>query len=341
MYLPKFSFERPESIDDVIHYLNENSTKSIILAGGTDLLPRMKYGLVNADRLISLKGLATSAPRLLPDGHLFLDPKMTLAAVTASQVIAEKAPLLTIAAGNVATREIRNTATLGGNLCQDTRCLYFNQSHTFQFVEPCLKRGGDICYFIPKGAKCWAVSMSDTAPALICLDAKLEIMDGGSGTLMDMEKFYSGDSIRPHSIKPHEIVSGVLVPISQRSTGCAFSKLTIRDGIEFGAVTVAALLETEDDCETCRRARIAVGSVSSGPMRARKAEALLEGRSLFKPLPPGVVAQVVEEVKVIPHHGYTKWYLTEALKVETEKVLNQAVERLNCRNQEKGEHHNG
>ena len=172
MHLPKFTFERPESSEEAARLLKVRE-KSQLVAGGTELFPRMKYGLCSPEIIVSLKGSKISTPEVTSEGMLILDAKMSLTAINNSPEIQEKVPLLVMAAGRVATREIRNMGTLGGNLCQETRCLYFNQKHTFQFREPCFKRGGEACYFIPKGNKCWAVFMSDLAPALFCLDALL------------------------------------------------------------------------------------------------------------------------------------------------------------------------
>lgn len=328
MYLPRFAFEKPASFQEASTLLRENAGKSALLAGGTDLLPRMKYGVADPERLISLKGLGASAPKVLPEGDLILDGTLTLAAVASSQEVAEKAPLLAAAAAKVATREIRNVATLAGNLCQDTRCLYFNQRHTFQFVEPCFKRGGDFCYFIPKGKKCWAVYMSDTAPALICLGAKIRVEGAGGGELLDLEALYSGDSLSPLAIDSDAIISGIRVPPAGGTRGWAFSKLTLRDGIEFGALNVAVLLETGEDSRTCSRARIAVGALSPAPVRALKSEGSLVGERFSPPLLAETARRVAEEVTVIPHHGYSKWYLTEALKVETLNALTRAVDQF-------------
>ncbi len=328
MYLPRFAYERPTTLRDASTLLRENAFKNALLGGGTDLLPRMKYGLAEPERLISLKGLEVAPPKILSEGELRLSGALTLAALASSPEVAQKAPLLAKAASKVATKEIRNVATLAGNLCQDTRCLYFNQSHTFQFVEPCFKRGGDFCYFVPKGKKCWAVYMSDTAPALICLGAKIEVTGSKGATIIDLENLYSGDPKHPLNIKHDDIVSAIIVPRSRGSQGCGFSKLTMREGIEFAALSVAVLLETTDDLKTCSRARITLGSVSSAPVRGLKGESLLEGESISKPLLKDVVREICKEVNVIPHHGYSRSYIAGMLKIEALNALTRAVNQL-------------
>jgi len=198
MYLPRFMLERPKSIEEAVNLLS-SSEESNLVAGGTDLFPRMKYKLCSPEVLISLKDLQFFSPHIDGEGKLILDPNMSLTAITTSSEIQEKAPLLAMAAKKVATREIRNMGTLGGNLCQETRCLYLNQRHTFQFSEPCLKRGGKVCYFAPAGKKCWAVFMSDIAPALFCLNAGVTIMDS-NGVTYQLREYNAGPAPGPDNI---------------------------------------------------------------------------------------------------------------------------------------------
>ena len=173
MRLPKFEYLQPTSREEAFRLLQEHGSRAQLVAGGTDLYPRMKYGLAHPDVLISLRGLSTTPPSEDPNGDLHIDALMTLSDLAGSQTIVEKAPLLSEAALSVASNQIRHMGTLGGNLCQENRCYYYNQTHTFQFVEQCFKRNGDLCYLIPKGKKCWAVFSSDTAPALISLGASI------------------------------------------------------------------------------------------------------------------------------------------------------------------------
>jgi len=165
MRLPKFEHLQPASREEASRLLEEYGSRARLVAGGTDLYPRMKYGLACPEVLISLRGLASTPPFVGPNGELHVGALMTLADLARSETVLEKAPLLTEAALSVASNQIRHMGTLGGNLCQETRCFYYNQTHTFQFIEPCFKRKGNLCYHIPKGKKCWAVFSSDTAPA--------------------------------------------------------------------------------------------------------------------------------------------------------------------------------
>lgn len=325
MYLPKFTIERPESPEEAATLLSAGENTELV-AGGTELFPRMKYRLCSPEVVVSLKRLEISPPRVTDEGILIMDANTSLTALTVSPEVLAKAPLLAMAAAKVATREIRNMGTLGGNLCQDARCLYFNQKHDFQFRSPCFKRGGKECYFIPKGSKCWAVFMSDIAPALFCLDASLNIVGHNGTRQMEMDELYTHDPISPISLKPDEIITNIMIPHKKRPNGSGFSKFTMRDAIEFAAVNVGVFLEADGD--TCKRARITVGAVSEGPQRAMETEARLKGKPLSEDNINAASQTIAETLKIVPHHGYSKGYLVESLKTQAKTALTDAVKAI-------------
>jgi len=327
MYLPKFLIERPESSEEAATQLKVRG-ESHLVAGGTELFPRMKYGLCSPEFIVSLKGVKVSEPEITREGMLILDAKMSLTAAIASPEIQEKAPLLAMAAQKVATREIRNMGTLGGNLCQETRCLYYNQKHTFQFREPCFKRGGEECYFIPKGNKCWAVFMSDLAPALYCLDAVIGIVGSGGVRQVEIDDLHTGDPQRPLSLKRDEIITKILIPKKEGPWGSGFAKFTMRGGIEFAGVNVGVFLAAEQDMITCKKARITVGAVSGGPQRALEVEAFLKGKTVSDDAITTASQKIAKSLKIVPHHGYSKGYLAECLKIETKTALTDAMEAI-------------
>ncbi len=326
MHLPRFRHLSATSFEEASGLLNEYPNAGL-MAGGTDLLPRMKYRLDSPEVIISLRALSADSPSVTPEGNLALDPLMTLTAVNRSDMIHEWAPLLSEAAQKVATHEIRNMATLGGNLCQETRCLYYNQRHSYQFVEPCYKRGGEICYFIPKGKKCRAVFMADTAPPLISLGAQVRII-GQEVRQIPLEELYTGVAEKPLAMASGEILSQILIPKAPDNREAAFLKSSLRGGLEFATLSVAAVLDMEDDGGTCSRARLTIGAVSAAPLRARKAESALTGKRLSKELFLQVADQIAAEISPIPHHGHSRAYLTECLRAETRHVLSSAAEGI-------------
>jgi CO/xanthine dehydrogenase FAD-binding subunit len=217
--------------------------------------------------------------------------------------------------------------TLGGNICLENRCTYYNQSHTFQFVEPCFKRNGGRCYLIPKGKKCVAVFQADTVPALICLDAKVEIIAADNSRQLLLEKLYTGDALKPLALSQDEIIGKVIIPKPEPLRGTAFSKFSLRGGVEFAGLTVAVCLDMADKGGSCAAARITVGSVAAGPLRARKAEKAMAGEPLSDKLFEEIAGIVAGEVHTVMHHGYSIPFLKECLKTQTYRTLVLAAER--------------
>jgi 4-hydroxybenzoyl-CoA reductase beta subunit len=325
MHLPAFRHLRAESLEDAAHALAKHGPGACLASGGTDLFPRLKQGLARPELVVSLRGIAPEAPSLSA-GELRLDAQLPLASIVRSPEVRSAAPILAEAALSVGSNQIRHMATLGGNLCLESRCLYYNQSHSFQFVEPCLKRGGDGCYFAPGGRKCWAVFAADTVPALLCLEAKVRVVTPGGSRWLGLEALYTGDAARPLALGSNEVVAEVSVPAAAGRRAQAYRKFSRRKGLEFGGLTVAAVLELADG-SACREARIAVGSASGGPLRARKAEAWLQGQDVSQgEVLRAAAAAVAAEIRPVAHHGYAAGFLRECLEVETRRVLAAAVE---------------
>jgi CO/xanthine dehydrogenase FAD-binding subunit len=219
-------------------------------------------------------------------------------------------------------------ATLGGNLCQQTRCLYYNQRHEFQFVEPCFKRGGNFCYFLPKSKKCWAVFMSDLAPVLVSLDAEVTIANEEATRRIPLQTLYTGDAVHPLQLGVSDILTHIRIPETGDHRFNAFSKLTLRGGLEFAVVNVSADLRMDPDRRTCVEARIAAGAVGPAPVRAVEAESRLAGRRLTSERIDEISRIVGKELHPIPHHGFSRPYLTEALRVQTRKALTTVERRI-------------
>ncbi|MDF1551693.1 MAG: FAD binding domain-containing protein [Deferrisomatales bacterium] len=325
MHLPRFQYIRCTTREEAAKRLEELGSAACLMSGGTDLLPRLKYGLGRPEVLVSLGGVEVPPPRVGGNGELRIDGLTRLAAVIRSPEVRARAPILCQAALSVASNQVRHMATLGGNLCVEARCLYYNQSHAYQYVEPCLKRGGTACYFAPKGDRCWAIFPSDTAPALLCLGALVDVVGPEGTRAFPLEDLYGGDPLYPVTLRRGEIVAEIRIPAAPPNRGQAFRKHSRRKGLEFAGLTVAAVLEREDGGR-CREARIVVGSVAGAPVRPLETENRLRGQDLSR---PGVLADVARsvaaEIRPVAHHGYPAGYLRRCVEVETRRALAEAV----------------
>ncbi len=327
LYLPKFEHLCPASLEEAADLLGRYGASACLAAGGTDLFARMKHGLTHPEVVISLKGLASDPPRVSPKGALHINALLPLIDIARSAEVLKKAPMLAEAIAWVGSNQIRHMGTLGGNICLENRCTYYNQSHSFQFVEPCFKRSGDCCYLVPKGKKCMAVFTADTVPALICLNANVAIISADSTRQLPVEKLYTGDALQPLALFPDEIISEIIIPIPPAVRGAAFSKFSLRGGVEFAGLSVAVCLEMADDHGTCAAARITAGALSAGPVRALKAEKALAGEVLSNELFQKTAERVAAEIRPVMHHGYSVPFLRECLKVQTFRTLELAAKR--------------
>ena len=327
MLLPKFEHLCPKSIKEAAQLLDRHGENACLAAGGTDLLPRMKQGLTRPEVVISLKGVTIDPPRISSNGDLHINALLPLADIARFPEVLEKAPLLAEAIASVGSNQIRHMGTLGGNICLENRCTYYNQSHTFQFVEPCFKRDGDRCYLIPKGKKCLAVFSADTVPALICLGARVDIVSAESNRQLPVEKLYSGNALQSLNLSQDEIISTVIIPKPKTVRGTAFTKFSLRGGVEFAGLSVAVCLEMENGGGTCASARITVGAVSAAPVRAIKAEKAMAGEMLSDEFLQDTAEMVAGGIRPVMHHGYSAAFLRECLKVQAYRTLALGAER--------------
>ena len=322
-----FDHRRPETLAEASDLLRRHGTGARIIAGGTDLLPNMRIDLVRPTAVISLGAIASAQPGIQPDGSIRIDALTRLAAIANSALLRERLPLLAESARAVGSNQIREMGTLGGNLCQETRCLYLNQRHDYQFVEPCYKRGGACCYPFPlnKPDVCWSVYMSDVAPALIALGAEVETIDEDGGRRLSLEDLYTGSGLNPLNLRHGEIISAVIVPPPPAGLGCGYHKSARRGGLEFAMAVMAATLRIAPDGRTCADARIVIGAVRERPVRAAAAERALVGAALDGAGIAAAVAAALDELNPLPHHGFTKSYIIDNIRVYLRRVLVRAA----------------
>jgi len=268
MRLPWFDYRSPRSVAEASKILAGEGPAAMLIAGGTDLLPNMKRRHQTPKVLVSLKGISS-----LRDLNGSFGSGLTLTELLDSG----KTPTaLRQAAAQVATPQIRNSATLGGNLCLDTRCTYYNQNYEWrQAIGFCLKKDGDICWVATASKRCVAVSSTDTAPALIALNAKVVLAGVEGEREIPVENLYKNDGIDYLSRRPDEILTAVKVPDGWKST---YWKLRRRGSFDFPILGVAVALRFSG--EIIEEARVALGAAASRPFLVEKAGEYLKGKKL-------------------------------------------------------------
>jgi len=280
MRLPPFTYLAPRRVEEAVRFLADHGADAMIVAGGTDLYPNMKRRQFEPKVLVGLRGIRElgAIAGSARDG-LRLGAAATLTRVARHPEIATQYPALARAAGVVSTPQLRNAGTLGGNVCVDTRCNYYNQSYEWRkSIGFCMKKDGDICLVAPSSSRCWAVSSSDTAPVLWALGATLALVGPTGERRIPVEALYTDDGIAYLGGKaPDEIVTEIALPPVDgwRAT---YWKLRRRGAFDFPVLGVAAAVRLEGD--VCRDARIVLGAVASTPREAREAARTLVGQRL-------------------------------------------------------------
>jgi 4-hydroxybenzoyl-CoA reductase subunit beta len=266
--LPWFEHRAPRSVAEAAKILAGEGPRAMLIAGGTDLLPNMKRRHQAPQVLVSLQQVAELRTLNGTFG----------AGLTLSELVrSEKTPTaLRHAAVQVATPHIRNMGTLGGNLCLDTRCNYYNQSYEWRkAIDFCLKKDGNVCWVATASKRCVAVSSTDTAPALIALNAAVTLVSAQGEREVPVEALYKNDGIEYLSRRPDEILTEVRIPAGWNSS---YWKLRRRGSFDFPILGVAAALKLSGDI--VEEARLALGAVASRPFLVEKAGAFLKGKKL-------------------------------------------------------------
>jgi 4-hydroxybenzoyl-CoA reductase subunit beta len=269
MRLPWFEHRAPKSVQEAARILAGEGPDAMVIAGGTDLLPNMKRRQQTPRILVSLRNIE----EMRRNEH-------TLgAATTLSEIVRKKdLPLgLRQAAHQVATVHLRNMGTIGGNLCLDTRCNYYNQNYEWRkAIDFCLKKDGDVCWVATASKRCVAASSTDCAPALMALEARVRLVSSSGERELALEALYNNDGIEHLTRHADEILTAVRIPSGFKST---YWKLRRRGAFDFPVLGVGAAARLSMN-NVVEEARIALGAVASRPFLVEKANAFLEGKKL-------------------------------------------------------------
>jgi 4-hydroxybenzoyl-CoA reductase subunit beta len=279
MRLPLFEYRTPRSVAEAASMLNVEGPSAMLLAGGTDLLPNMKRRQQTPGTLIGLRHVAGFGEIKWDGGLLRIGAGRQISELVNEARLSESCAALWQAASQVATPQIRNMATLGGNLCLDTRCNYYDQSYEWRkAINFCMKKDGDTCWVATSSPKCVAVSSTDTAPALMALNARVCLVSQSGEREIALADLYNNDGIHYLCRRRDEILTEILVDLrgGWRST---YWKLRRRGAFDFPVLSVAAAVRMSPG-NIVEEARIVLGSVASRPLVAVNAATLLIGHTL-------------------------------------------------------------
>ena len=268
--LPSFRYLQPKNLSDALKMKGDAGPDGMFVAGGTDLYPNMKRRHQEPKTVISLMAV----PDLHRSEKTVLGAGLTLSAIAANGTVAA----VRHAARLVSTPLLRNMGTLGGNLCLDTRCNYYNQSYEWRkSIDFCMKKDGHICWVAPSSPRCWAVSSSDVAPVMVAIGAEYRLIGPQGERVVPAGRFYHNDGINYLTKQPDEILVDVRLP-KPDEWDAVYHKLRRRGSFDFPVLGVAVWIRW--DGKNVADARVVLGGVASYPQEIAEAGAALKGTSL-------------------------------------------------------------
>ncbi len=310
--MPAFELLQPTSVDDAVQLLARHGSKAWVLAGGMDTFDWLKERTKRPEMVVDLSQVAELRGIRQHAGGLEIGAMTTLTEVAAHPAVRESYGLLREAAELVASPQIRHQGTLGGNVSQDTRCWYYRAGWS------CYRAGGNICYAdtptamnrehaILDADRCVAVSPSDTAPALVALEAQMVIRRGSREVVVDAEDYFVGpgvDIMRMTTLEPGDLLTAIRLPATWAGARFYFEKIRDREVWDFPLVNVASALKPVPAGDRIERIRIVVGAVAARPYRLRAVEAAVTGQPITEATAELAGQLAVDGAVPLQHNGY-------------------------------------
>jgi 4-hydroxybenzoyl-CoA reductase subunit beta len=292
-----------------------------IIAGGTDLIPSMQQKLFEPDYVLDLRGIAKmKGIKPQADGGIEIGALTTLKAIERSEILRQRYPVLSEAAATVASPVLRNMGTIGGNICLDTRCLWYNQSLAWRKgCGFCIKKDGDLCHVAPGGTKCWAVFSGDTPPALLCLEAEIEIASATGVRRIPLQEFYTGIGDNYRKLQSNELVTRVFLPAGSANYSGVYRKLRVRGSIDYPLAGVAVAIRRSNG--HVAEARVAITAVNPAPLLLKGASAILAGKAMDEALAEAVGDLAATTAKPLTTSALTPEYRREMIRVLTKRAV--------------------
>ncbi len=318
--LPEFNYVQPKSLQEAACLLAELGEDAMAVAGGTDLYPKMKRGQFTPKNLISLRSLPEiKGIRGDDKDGIWIGAGETLTAVARHAQINELFPALAQAAGLVSSPQLRNAGTIGGNVCVDTRCNYYDQSFFWrQAAGFCLKKDGQICLVAPKSKICLAVFSSDTAPVLCSLDAEAFLVGPDGSRRVPFDQLYRNDGINFLVKKYDELLQGILIPRKVFGSRNVYLKLRRRGSFDFPVLGVAAAMAFKDD--VCTWAKVVLTAVASAPV-AVDVGTILHNQNVTKERIEAVAEAAAKASHPVDNADMDYWYRKRMTKVYVKRAL--------------------
>jgi 4-hydroxybenzoyl-CoA reductase subunit beta len=308
-------------VKESVGYLAKHGAGIRVLAGGTDLIPSMRQGLFDFEHVLDIRHIGELRgilPR--PGNGVEIGALTTLTSIECSGFLRQHYPVLTEAAATVASPLLRNMGTIGGNICLDTRCLWYNQSLTWRKgCGFCIKKDGDLCHVAPGGTKCWAAFSGDTPAALLCLSAEVEIASASGVRRMSLSDFYTGEGDAYRQLQANELLTRVFLPESSADYAGAYRKLRVRGSIDYPLAGVAVVMRRSNG--HIADARLAITAVNPAPLLVKGVTEMLQGKVVDETLAEAVGDVAAKTAKPLTTSALTPEYRREVIRVFTKRAV--------------------
>jgi 4-hydroxybenzoyl-CoA reductase subunit beta len=327
--LPQFKLLRPRTLDEALSLLakhaGESPAATRVVAGGTDLIPSMRQKLFEPEYVLDIRNVAGLKDIRQTDRGVEIGALASLTSIEQSALLRRRYPVLTEAAATVASPLLRNMGTIGGNICLDTRCLWYNQSLTWRKgCGFCIKKDGDLCHVAPGGTQCWAVFSGDTPPALLCLAAEIEIASASGSRWMPLSDFYTGEGDAYRNLRSDELLTRIFLPESSADYRGVYRKLRVRGSIDYPLAGVAVVMKKSNG--HIADARVAITAVNPAPLLVKGAGEFLAGQTLDEASAVAIGDLAAKMARPLTTSALTPEYRREMIRVFTKRAVLAAAE---------------
>jgi 4-hydroxybenzoyl-CoA reductase subunit beta len=320
--LPEFNYVKPKSLQEAARLLTELGGDAMVVAGGTDLYPKMKRGQFTPRHLITLRNLPEMRGIRVDDSGMWIGAGETLTRVARDRSVNELFPALAQAADAVSSPQLRNVGTIGGNVFVDTRCNYYDQTFFWRNAAGfCMKKDGQICLVAPKSKVCLAVMSSDTAPVLCSLEATALLVGPHSSRSVPFSQLYGHDGINYLAKRNDELLQGIMIPRTVFGRRSVYLKLARRGSFDFPVLGVAATLQTDPQA-VCTAASVVLTAVASAPVYV-EASPVLQGQKVTPELIEAVAESAARVSHPVDNTDMDYWYRKRMTKIYVKRALAQ------------------
>jgi 4-hydroxybenzoyl-CoA reductase subunit beta len=327
MRMQPFIYLEPKSLKEALLMLDEHKDKLKVLSGGTETVARMKLRLIKPEFVMSLKSLTNLKGIQKQNKKIIIGGTTTLREIIESPLIKTSFRGVLEAASSIAAPQIQNIGTIAGNILQDSRCLFYNQSEIVRSgLEPCFKLKGHFCRAVQGARRCFSVYQGDLAPALIAFGAKAKLEKKGETRTILISELFSGNGKQPINIERDELLTKIILPLPKGQCGSSYQKLRLRGSIDYPLASVASVVNVDNKgctVDSC----VVIGAVGPSPKIVPETSSM-KGKELsteYIDIFAQAAYKIAEGVNNQPLPGL---YRRKMIKVLTKRALNESLKDI-------------